>query len=318
MNRMANRTARAFSEPTAERNDARVASIRRLGRVLASAMVTAPLCLLGAASAVAQGSPELTNANIAVDYYEPRNPEFVPYYETLQRRRVLEELGQFLAPVKWPHKLRLVMKECPAVGTPTPEVFYNPIEYSLIVCYQWFKFLNTFHPPETVGTRQEVIVGALVGTVLHEAGRAVFDMLNVPRLGSDEDAADEIASFIGLQFGPQVARTVIKGTYYLWDTYDYYTRTQNRQYNFASRSSVAPQRAYNTLCIAYGADPVTFKDFVDKGLLDRVLSGSRAAGCADEYRQVAKAFERTIEPHVDLKLMDKVHGMKWIMPDDLK
>jgi hypothetical protein len=58
---------------------------------------------------------------------------------------------------------------------------------------------------------------------------------------------------IGLQFGPQVARAVIKGTYLLWNTYDHSMRARNLPYNFASRSSVAPQRADNILCIALSA-----------------------------------------------------------------
>jgi hypothetical protein len=53
-------------------------------------------------------------------------------------------------------------------------------------------------------------------------------------------------------------------------------------------------------------------------LLDRVLSAGRASNCADEYRQVAKAFDRTIKPHVNLELMKKVRSMTWVTPDDLR
>src|ERR1700738_4159009 len=71
----------------------------------------------------AQPSPDLRNVNIAVDYYDPRDSDLLPLYEKLKRRQVLEELAQFLAPVRWPKTLRLLMKECPSSGTPTPEVF---------------------------------------------------------------------------------------------------------------------------------------------------------------------------------------------------
>jgi len=292
--------------------------VRRI-HIVAVSLVAAVLCLPSRSSwAQVSSPPDLRNANIAVDYYEPRDPDFLALYEKLKRRQVLEELAQFLAPVRWPKTLRLLMKECPASGTPTPEVFYSPIEYSITLCYQWLKFLHRFNPPDSFATRQEVIVGGLVGIVLHEAGRAAFDMLKVPRLGAEDDAADQIASYVGLQFGKEVAQTVIKGTYYVWDTYDYYIRAGNSQYNFAAKSSLPPQRAYNTLCIAYGGDPETFKRAVDQGLLDRVLSPGRASNCADEYRQVAKAFDRTIKPHVDLELMKKVRSMTWVTPDDLQ
>ena len=190
---------------------------------------------------------DLSNPNIVFDYYEPRSADFVPLYVKLQGQGVLEELSHFLAPVHWPKKVRLLMKECPHSGTPKPEVFFSSLEYSITVCYQWLSFLGTFTPPATFATRQEVIVGGLVGTVLNAAGHAAFDMLNVPRLGADEDAADQIATYVALQFGPNVARTVTKGTYYVWDTYEYYARANNVAFNIAGSSSVFPQRKYNIL-----------------------------------------------------------------------
>ena len=261
-----------------------------------------------------QAPPELRNPNIALDYYEPRRAELVPLYERLQRRRVLEELSQFLAPVRWPRKLRLIAKQCPASAALAPEVFYSGIEYSLNICYQWFGFLDGLHPPPTFATRQEVVVGGLVGIVLHEAGRAAFDMLKVPRLGAEEDAADQIAAYVGLQFGTEAARTVIKGTYHVWDTYDHYIRANNKQFDFAGKSSVAPQRASNTLCIAYGGDRETFQSLIDQGLLPE----NRAKNCADEYQQVRRAFEKTILPHVDRELMKTVRSMQWLRPEDLR
>ena len=131
----------------------------------------------------------------------------------------------------------------------------------------------------------------------------------------DEDAADQLAGLIGLQFGPQVARAVIKGTYLLWNTYDHSMRARNLPYNFASRSSVAPQRADNILCIAYGGQSAIFKDFVDQGL----LPASRAGHCAAEYRQAADAFLATIQPHVNMTMMNQVlTTATWITPEDLK
>src|SRR5262249_13984205 len=179
----------------------------------AAALVSALACLFLQSSgklAQAQVQEEIANPNIAVDYYEPRDPEFLTFYEKLKKRRVLEELAQFLAPVHWPKKLRLIMKQCPAAVNPdAPEIsdliFYNGDEYSLNICYQLFKFLEridlkNLDPPPTFVTQQEVIVGGLVGLVLHEAGRAMFDMLDVPILGSEDDAADQIAGFVGQQF----------------------------------------------------------------------------------------------------------------------
>jgi putative metallopeptidase DUF4344 len=263
--------------------------------------------------AVAELRPELRNAKVVFDYYEPRNAKLMPLYDKLQRRQVLEELSQFLAPVRWPKKLRLIMKEC-APGVAGPEVYYSTVEYSLNVCYQWFAFLESLRPQPAFATRQEVIVGGLVGIVLHEGARAVFDMFNVPRLGSEDDAADQISAFIGLQFDQAAARAVIKGSYFVWKKYDDEIIGDDRQYNFAGKISVPRQRMYNTLCMGYGGAPATFKTFVDQG----DLLSARAEHCEEEYQQVRHAFVKTILPHVDTNLMKLVRSITWLNAEDLK
>jgi Putative metallopeptidase len=283
---------------------------RFIRRIAGAAMVVAAVVLT---SARAPAQSDLRNDKIKVDYYEPRDPKLLPLYERLQRRHVLEELSQFLAPVRWPKTLRLIMKECPA-GTPRPEVFYSSVERSISICYQLFTFLGSLQPKPAFGTRQEILVGGLIGVVLHESARAIFDMLNIPRLGDEGDAADQLAAFIGLQFGEDVARVVIKGSYFVWKRYDDEILANERQYDFAARSSVPRQRMYNMLCIAYGGAPQTFKTFVDQG----DLLSSRAENCADEYRLVRQAFDETIVPHVDADMMAKARSTKWIGPDDFK
>ncbi|MFL6796578.1 MAG: DUF4344 domain-containing metallopeptidase [Xanthobacteraceae bacterium] len=65
-------------------------------------------------------------------------------------------------------------------------------------------------------TRGEVIVGGTVSLVLHELGHAVRHNLDLPRLGREEDSADQISGFIMLQFGEAVALPTIKGTINVW------------------------------------------------------------------------------------------------------
>jgi hypothetical protein len=155
-------------------------------------------------------------------------------------------------------------------------------------------------------TRQEVIDGGFIGIALHETGHAVNDLFSVPVLGREEDTADQIAGFVMMQFGKDVARTAIKGTDYVW-------------LNFARMGSAIywdvhstpGQRFQNFLCIGYGGDPDTFKDLADKW-----LPKDRIGNCQHEYLQVKNAFVKTILPHVDQELMKKVQATKWLRPDD--
>jgi hypothetical protein len=180
-------------------------------------------------------------------------------------------------------------KNCKRGRSLKSSAIYTNIEYSITLCYQWFWRVERFAPPNAaLGTPQQLLAGGVVGVVLHEAARAIFDMENIPRLGSEDDAADQLTAFVGLQFSRDVAQAVIKGTYWVWANYDLAIRQRNEAYNFAGRASVPPQRMLNTACIAYGADPATFKDFAS------LLSG-RANNCAAEYQQVQYAFDKTIK-----------------------
>jgi hypothetical protein len=68
--------------------------------------------------------------------------------------------------------------------------------------------------------------------------------------------------------------------------------------------------------MAYGADKELFGDFVSKGYLPK----ERAEGCEDEYRQVARAFARLINPSIDRVLARKVRSAhkRWLLPVDTR
>jgi hypothetical protein len=293
-------------------------AMKRLGvAFVACALAWVPLYV--APAGAQDEASDAGNANLVFDYYEPRDPAFLPLYQKLQKRELLEDLGQFLAPIKWPKKLRLIMKECSPARNDPPEmselVFYNGTEYTLNVCYQLFAFLEKLQPPATLATPQQAVIGGLVDGVLHEAGRAMFDMLQIPVLGSEEDAADQMAGFLALQFGDEAAGTVIRGSYAVWDSYRTAAQSKMKPYEEAGKASLAPQRAYNLLCIAFGRDQAAFQDLVKVS----ELPATRAANCTDEYRQVANAFQATVidKGYVDMDRMQKITSMTWIMPGDL-
>src|SRR4051812_22382825 len=64
---------------------------------------------------------ELDNPNIQVEYVPPRNSTWRPIYNRVMKRMALEQLKQFLAPLKLEHKLLLKTKEC-AANEPSGEL----------------------------------------------------------------------------------------------------------------------------------------------------------------------------------------------------
>jgi len=129
-------------------------------------------------------------------------------------------------------------------------------------------------------------------------------MIEVPVFGREEDAADQIAIFLALQFNKDVARTITRGRAFFWAVLN----DPKEWSGFADEHGTSSQRFYNTMCLAYGGDPQTFKEFVDKGWLPK----DRAANCPAEYAQVKNAFEKTIYPFIDQAMMKKVQAKDWM------
>jgi hypothetical protein len=75
---------------------------------------------------------------------------------------------------------------------------------------------------------------------------------------------------------------------------------------FSGAHGTPAQRAYNVLCIAYGADPKLFGDFVTKGYLPK----ERAESVMTNTDRLLDAFEILISPHIDRALAKKVLDKK--------
>lgn len=267
-----------------------------------------------------QQAPELKNSNVGTRYSEWK---YQALYERVKKRAVLEEISEFLSPLKLKQKLIFETTQCGVENA-----FYDFNTNTVHLCYEIFDWIENVAAasPDKVRqipgapqrgllpgiTRAEAIVGAIGGLAMHETGHAVFDIQQIPRLGREEDAADMVAGFVMLQFGSDVARTMIKGTFNM--TYNWQVETPNiNSAILADSHSLGLQRGISILCLAYGKDPETFKD-----LAQAWLPPARQPSCAREYRQAENAFRKTILPDVDPVQLKKVQQMKILRPDDSK
>ncbi len=252
------------------------------------------------------------NPNVDFVYIPPTSTQWQATEQALKQRKVLEELQRFLAPLHLPHHLQLRARQCNMINA-----FYSPTDRSLTLCYELVADIVGAAPktvsPDGFVTRQAAIFGTLVGILLHEGGHMMFDMLDVPRFGREEDAADETAAFLALQFNKEVARTIIKGFVYTWAIARDPT-ARSPMSAWSDEHGSASQRMYNTLCLGYGGDPQSFKDFIDRGWLPK----QRAAHCGQEYELIKRAFAKTILPFIDRPMMARVRKAEWLTPDELK
>jgi hypothetical protein len=266
--------------------------------------------LLGfGATAGAQDQPFPRNPQIEIQYVAPKNPRVQPRYERMQKLRALETLQEFLAPLKLPRKLTVTMDECGGALT----VPYKASSDVVTICYEYIASIEANAPLEGVVlfgpgrklTAQQTIVGAVVYLMLHQTAYAVFDMLEIPVWGRLEDAADNTAGFIMLEFGEDVAWTTLLGT--AW----YMAQRGIMGTGFfsdATRPSDA-QRFYNFLCLAYGAREATYKFLVNSFNLPE----ARSKICRLDYLKLRMAFRETfIKEHVDRATLQMVQKRQWL------
>jgi len=254
----------------------------------------------------AQTSSELNNSLITFSYSPPKSAKYLPMMDRLKSFQILEQLSQFLSPLRLPHRLALEVRECGFVNAQFVTWPGADPAWRIELCYEFIQAIERVGPKQgeqSEFTYEDVVVGSVVGVLLHEGGHAVFNMLNVPVFGREEDAADEMSTFIALQFSKDVALTIVRGYSYLAKKWFAFGAPL-----YSDEHGTGLQRYYNTLCVAYGADPVLFKDFVDKGDLPK----HRAANCASEYEQIKLAFKETVLPFVDQNLMKKVQAKEWL------
>ena len=280
-------------------------------RIVSTATVCAGAWLLFQPVPVRAQAPDLQalqNSKIEIAYDEPTSGEFFDVYQRLKKRQTLERLKGFLSPLRLKRKLILRHKQCNTVNA-----FYSPGDNSLNLCYDFFADLEkkvAAQPVVKGFSKEQALVGGFIGVALHEMGHGVVNLLEIPVFGREEDAADQIAAFTVMQFGPQLGRYLIRGAAQMWLAKDQaWERTA-----FSDEHGTERQRYYNFLCLGYGADPATFKDIVDQGLLPK----ERAADCGREYQRVKNAFTKTILPFVDLDMMKKVQATSWLRPEDMK
>lgn len=269
-----------------------------------TAFGVALLSSLFAAPARAQAPAVIQNPQIEIAYQKPGNPAFQPIYDRLTKLKVLEQLKQFTAPLRLPRKLAVTVDQCNAKTRP-----YKP-QGPVTVCYELIEQIERVAAKADKDAQERLIVGTFVQVVLHETAHAVFDILQVPVWGRAEDSADNLAAFIMLQFGDDLALQTIQGTANFFQLSE---KTWTGS-DFADVNSPDPQRYFNYLCMAYGSDKTTFEFLVkaDEGK-QAVLPKNRAVRCAREYETFRKFFNMRIMPYVDPDLLTTVRSMQWVM-----
>ena len=252
---------------------------------------------------------------IRIAYDPPRNPEHQVIFDTIREQHVLETLQQILSPFRLPAELTIKTMGCDGMVNS----WYNTDNSipTLHICYELLQDILQTAPKETTPsgiTPHDAVVGQFLFWTLHEFGHALFEMYQVPMFGREEDAADQLAVYIMLQFGEDQARRMVGGAALtaaaFMKNYQQNPVVEKSMEKYSSVHGLPEQRFYNLLCLAYGANPKVFADVVDNGFLPK----KRAENCEYEYLTFSRAWRAVISPHVDRQLARTVVNTTWLRP----
>jgi hypothetical protein len=267
---------------------------------LIGSLVTLSGCV--ATDPLRDGPPAKTD-QVRVVYVAPKDEKHQAILAMLRERSVDERLRELLSPIRLPRRLTVKFEGCDGVAN----AYYE--DDAVTICYEYLEFVLHSAPEQTTPgglTPANALIGPTVDVILHEVGHAVFDMLEIPVLGREEDAADLFSAYILLQFDPADAQHLIRGTAFLGAKEA--AEAQKKQIaikDFADEHGLPAQRYFTLLCVAYGSDPKAYADAVSRGGLTKERAEE---SCPGEYAALERAFRTLILPHVDQALLKEVRA----------
>ncbi|MEL6616852.1 MAG: DUF4344 domain-containing metallopeptidase, partial [Bacteroidota bacterium] len=212
--------------------------------------------------------------------YQPTD-DYADIMRLVQSERRLEETARGLsADFPLPQDVSMTFGECGQ-----PNAFYDPNNNAIAFCYELIAFFEQVLSREVPRERLvEASRGAYDFVILHEAGHALADQLDLPITGREEDVADQFAALHLIRQGTQGAWAAIYGALALNAGGGF------MESDFADEHSLGPVRLFNVACLVYGSDPEKYSDLVGGDGLPE----ERAVRCPAEYQQVEKSFDRLL------------------------
>lgn len=232
-----------------------------------------------------------TAQSFVAKYGQTKSAQYETLQNQLRQAKFLEQLSDaFSQGVIFQDQLVLGTAECG-----TENAFYTAQHKAIVLCLELLAQVTKgihrdFASIATHDEMNQAIAGAVVFVLMHELGHALIDLLQLPVLGREEDAADQIGAFFLLNANG--AQNTLPGALWFFRSKTlFYTRR-----HFSDEHSLGPQRQSNLACWAYGKDQAHFNHL----LLGSYLTKERAARCSKEYEQLDSSVRRLLAGKVQL------------------
>lgn len=286
--------------------NALIASPRRLFQsalLMFASSVLAFLPLLTACAAIVEEKkPDSSNASPGVEeqkkqpqdkgdfkvaYGPVRNRDYAQLQKDLQESKALEQIASGLnSQLALPFDITMTFTECGEMNA-----FYDPDKRQISMCYELIEnFYEVFSKDtESQEEVEDAVVNATIFVFFHELGHALVHALELPITGKEEDAVDQLSTFILADGTDEGEKAALDGAASFIDEEEDVDNLA-----FWDEHSLGRQRFYNIVCWVYGQNPAKFEFLVKEG----VLPQERAVRCEEEYKQLARSWSKLLEPYM--------------------
>ncbi|HLO75384.1 MAG TPA: DUF4344 domain-containing metallopeptidase [Magnetospirillum sp.] len=138
------------------------------------------------------------------------------------------------------------------------------------------------------------IVGNTVFTLYHELGHALVHELDLPVLGREEDAVDNLATILMIPDDdqPELLEPLL-GAARGWMLAHQMQQQEGEEMAFWDEHGLDMQRYYSIVCLLYGSDPDSFEELADAA----ELPDYRRESCSGNYEQVVQSWATVLDPY---------------------
>ena len=200
---------------------------------------------------------------------------------TLRRSGVVEEAAAALdARVALPVEVTVEVRSCPD-GTG-----YLPGESLVELCLEDVARTRLDLEAADAEDVGATVLGIVRETVLHEAGHAFIDVLELPYTGREEDVADQLAAWVLVGSGDEEAVEAL-----LSASYEYEVLAASYEADAGDEHAPDAQRAVNYLCWVHGSDPAEWDGLVD----GEPLTEQRAERCEEEWDDLDRGWRTMLD-----------------------
>ena len=202
-------------------------------------------------------------------------------------KQLAQELNEYFV---LPHKVQLTSDECGQVNA-----FYVPGDADkpsqIVMCTELVgAIVRRSGAQATERTPDFAVFSQLYFMLLHEVGHALIDVLDLPVVGQEEDAVDQLATIF---FGEEPVLAMWAATFWRQTANESRGRFISMEL-FTDEHDLNEQRFFNIVCWTYGADPIV-RGFVAQHL---GLPARRAQQCQYEYNRMRSGWEQLLAGHL--------------------